>query len=314
MKYIIHIGTNKTGTSTLQSFLHTNSSKLETLGICYPNIGMHSSAHHELVTRFKANSNLNNLQGELSILENKFETAIFSSESFHTLAQPERLLPFFPKNSTNIVVYIREHATYLSSWYQQAIQARNTSLSFEEFIQIFKADYCDLVKKWVDTFGRENIHIRLYERDKLVDRDIVSDFLANFLQFDKSAFQALSHDRNPSIAGNLLYIKKILNQVISKKESLEIVYEILELSKLKDEFKGKIDIGPDMIQKIAYLYREDRKQLKKEYNIDINPAKEIKGGHMFPDFDTLNADLKMVYEISKERNYKIAEFLDRIRF
>lgn len=106
----------------------------------------------------------------------------------------------------------------------------------------------------------------------------------------------------------------MLNQVITKSESLEIVYEILELSKLKAEFKGKINIGADMVQKITYLYREDRRSLKKDHNIVIEPIKEIKGGHKFPDFDTLNADLKLVYKISKERGYKIATFMDRIRF
>ena len=38
MRYVLHIGTNKTGTSTLQDYLGTQRPELLSLGIWYPEI------------------------------------------------------------------------------------------------------------------------------------------------------------------------------------------------------------------------------------------------------------------------------------
>lgn len=316
MEYLIHIGTNKTGTSSLQSFIYSNKEKLLKFGVLYPEIGIETSAHHNFVRWVKTKSEDDQFYDDFrkSIDPFKPEKVLFSSESFHTLENPDLLLKFFPKGQTKIVVYIREHAAYLSSWYQQALQARNTSIGFDEFIQIFSADYKKLITKWVNTFGKENVFVRNYNREDLYDRDIVSDFLSNYLEFDKSVFKSLLLEKNPSIAGNLLYIKRILNQVITKQESLSIVYEIVELTKLKPEFKGKIALDPQILAKISFLYREDRKWLKKNYGISIEPIKEIKKGHLFPDMNTLKDDLKLVYNTAETKNFKMKKLLDRIRF
>ena len=53
MRYVLHIGTNKTGTSTLQDYLGTQRPELLSLGIWYPEIGSFPYAHHDLAYAIK---------------------------------------------------------------------------------------------------------------------------------------------------------------------------------------------------------------------------------------------------------------------
>jgi len=47
-KIILHIGTNKTGTSSLQSFLAKNPVFLDKNGLIYPKFGQIYYGHHEI--------------------------------------------------------------------------------------------------------------------------------------------------------------------------------------------------------------------------------------------------------------------------
>ena len=48
MKITVHIGSTKTGSSALQMHLYSARSALEDVGVCYPDMGVKSNAHHVL--------------------------------------------------------------------------------------------------------------------------------------------------------------------------------------------------------------------------------------------------------------------------
>ena len=52
MKAIVHIGSTKTGSTSLQDFLFKNRNKLNGNKIIYPNIGVKSGAHHLIAASF----------------------------------------------------------------------------------------------------------------------------------------------------------------------------------------------------------------------------------------------------------------------
>ena len=52
-KFILHIGTNKTGTTAIQSFLYNNSQQIRNLGFSYPDFGIHNHGHHNLARLLK---------------------------------------------------------------------------------------------------------------------------------------------------------------------------------------------------------------------------------------------------------------------
>lgn len=124
MQYIVHIGTNKTGTSSLQRVFYDNRAALSDFGIAYPETGIELAAHHNLSRALKGVD-----PGQLNMPSDWIERlhaecagadlCLLSSENFHTMQDPSRMLAVCPAGQTRIIVYIREHAAHLVSWYQQ---------------------------------------------------------------------------------------------------------------------------------------------------------------------------------------------------
>src|SRR3954468_23386329 len=138
MRYVLHIGTNKTGTSTLQAYLGTHRKTLLEHGICYPLLGSDPLAHHELAEAIK----LQDL-GKFALIPTAvtnpvvglpYNTVLFSSENFHTIMNVSSVANLFPPDETLIVLYVREHVRYLASWYQQDVQEWNVTCSFNDFV------------------------------------------------------------------------------------------------------------------------------------------------------------------------------------
>jgi hypothetical protein len=272
MKFVLHIGTNKTGTSSLQDCLYRNRDRLREHGVLYPDIGLDGAAHHNLGRTIKQGD-----PDELGIGEkwrnfikassDAFETTLFSSETFHTIEKVSLVGKYFPAGETRIILYIREHAAYLASWYQQAVQARNLTSTLEEFIKGYGRHYSLLVGAWAEVFGARNVIVRVYDRSRLRDGDIISDFVSLLPPLEKATLQLEKDEKNPSISGNLLFLKCVLNHFITEAESKEVIYEINELSKLDSTFVGRIFVPENLVKRIAYEYRRDRHELTSRFRI-----------------------------------------------
>src|SRR6185437_15701113 len=245
MRYVLHIGTNKTGTSTLQDYLGTQRPELLSLGIWYPEIGSFPYAHHDLAYAIKKNDfGEYGLSHDLISEERAPEgttTTIVSSEAFHTIRDVESIAAIFPPDRTTVVLYLREHLSYLASWYREAAQARDITCSFFDFAQIFGYSLSEMVDRWQAVYG-ENLRVRQYERDKLVNRDIVSDFFATAFNSAPPVIRDFQ-DRNPSISGNLLFLKLVLNHLLTPEDNNAIVHELSTLATLEPRFGGKMFVS-----------------------------------------------------------------------
>jgi len=221
MKYILHIGRSKTGTSSLQRFLHTNRDVLARCGVYYPKSGLRNIAHHEIARYFVSKIRSVCSQNELSQMQktlrelseeilNKDRTILLSSEAFQN-CEPELLLEVFEPENTKIIVYLREQVDYFISSYQQRVHARNEYVSLKEGVRRYIVDYESFLKKWEKVFGRKNIEVRVYDRCRLFRGDIIHDFM-NYLGIEITDDFIISPlDQNPSIGGALLEFKRVLN-------------------------------------------------------------------------------------------------------
>jgi hypothetical protein len=220
--YIIHIGRHKTGTSSLQRFLHLNRTRLETAGIYYPFCDKKSIAHHNIARHFfgprallRFSENEQQLhsaafQGMLKEVEKRTEKILLSSEGFQN-ARPNLLMRSISAKSIIIIVYIREQVDYLISAYQQKVHATNYSGSLLEFSESFTVDYDYFIGRWEKSFGRSNIMPRIYSKNELNGGDIVKDFCQILGIHNLNTFTHPNSDQNPSIGGPLLELKRRLN-------------------------------------------------------------------------------------------------------
>ena len=317
MKFIVHIGVNKTGTSSLQRAYFDNRDLLAEQGIFYPQTGIETAAHHNVARALggakpAALGMAGNWQEELRKECAGKALCVLSSELFHTLPRPEVVTALCPPGDTRIVIYIREHAAHIVSWYQQAIQSRNTSLTLEEFVEFFAVSYAKRIAGWQRAYGAENVVARLYDRKALKAGDIVADF-SNFVQPGiEAVFRSADHASNPSIAGNLLFVKRLLNCFLSKPESLAVANEVAALASLDPSFAGKIAVEQGVIDRIRFLSRGDRNQLKESLGLVMRPRKTPIAGTKYPDFGCLGADLQRITEAARQRNFRLADHLQRM--
>lgn len=311
MRYVLHIGTNKTGTSTLQDYLSTHRADLLSLGMWYPGIGSFPHAQHDLAYAIKkddfdAYGFSRDVISEGAAPDGA-TTTIVSSEAFHTIRDVESVAAIFPPDRTQVVLYLREHLSYLASWYREAAQARDITCSFFDFAQIFGYSLSEMVDRWQAVYG-ENLHVRQYERDKLVNRDIVSDFFATAFNTAPPVIRDFQ-DRNPSISGNLLFLKLVLNHLLTPEDNNAIVHELSTLATLEPRFGGKMFVSERDAKRVTHRHAQDRKGLKRQHRIVFTPVREGIEGNRSPDTATLRDDIALMLEMSKARDFAFEHVL-----
>lgn len=187
----LHIGTPKTGSSSLQFFLFNNRNKLGELGILYPKTGITKKgtakryAHHNLnwvLTKdtnkhYDPNAgNWEDLDQEINEQNMKPEKIILSAESFYDLLDPSNIpliKEYLKKHETKIIVYLRNQYEYFRSYYGLIIRSGATC-SFKQYIlnHQHQGDYYRNLLPWCKIFGKENIIVIPYNK-----LDVIDDFL-----------------------------------------------------------------------------------------------------------------------------------------
>lgn len=206
---IIHIGTEKTGSTSIQNVLAGSRDALLPLGFAYPvSPGRHNHTRLALFAgdsgRTKglarrdavaAGSGSGALRGwlerelaqEIEALPDQVQTVVFSNEHCHSrLVTPatvgrlhDLLAPHFDR--LEVIVYLRRQDELAISRYSTALRTGNVSG------EIFPArpdgrswtyfDYAGMLDRWVQVFGRDAVRPRLFGREHFRDGDLILDFL-----------------------------------------------------------------------------------------------------------------------------------------
>jgi hypothetical protein len=313
----LHIGLNKTGTSSLQDFFRMNAQALwDEAGLRYPRAGREdATAHHELSRWLKSPKGLDagpDAPMVAALLTELAEArmAVVSSEDFHTHGQRsiDHLAALLRGHDVRVHLYLREHVAYLASWYQQNVQATHLSCAFDTFCFFTRKPLARVADQWVKAFGAGKVRVALYERSALIGGDIVQDFAQHIgLGGDLARFKRKPYESNPSVAGNLLFAKRLVNNLLSKPAAAGLVDEITALSKLKPEFRGRMAVDEATVRYVAGMYKADRDDLRQRYGLVVRPPDGALAGHATPDFATLQADWALVMDTARQRGLKLAE-------
>jgi hypothetical protein len=317
MQFLIHIGVNKTGTSSLQLAFHERRAELSKQGILYPTTGIQSAAHHGIsrVIRGAAAADQgmpDDWEDRLRAEFGDHELCILSSENFATVTDPSPLARICPPGQTRIVIYLRDYASYMASWYQQALHSRNISMSISDFIDNHSVSFSEIIERWSQVYGRGNVIVRHFDRNTLKNHDIVADFCDLVRPGLETVFEGMVHDSNPSLTGNLLFFKRMLNCFITREESMEIAFEIGALTTLDPTFRGKLEVGSEMLSRIRFLTREDAAAIRIETKIDLAGTQTKIKGSASPDLDRLASDLALIQGVIEKRNFVMAKYVERM--
>jgi hypothetical protein len=247
VKAFLHIGTEKTGTTTIQYFLARNRQNLLDDGFLYPHSPEEkdepkfANCTHTKLAAFSANKlqdmhkymKITNSE-TLSKFQNKFQIelaeelnqtnakkVIFSNEHCSSrLVQKEEierlkklLEPFFEE--IKIIIYLRRQDKFLLSAYSTAVIGGRTEPfglpSKEEIEQRY--DYWNILQKWESVFGKENIVVRVFEREQMIGGNPLSDF-TNLLEIDITKRYKIVKPLNESLDADSLEFLRLINRYI----------------------------------------------------------------------------------------------------
>ncbi len=249
-KLILHIGMQKTGTSSLQKFLLRNREKLLVAGFHYPLTKIGETPAHHFFAEIAQKSAITKLDDRevLATLRvayrplideiKRYPTSIVSSESFQH-CNPYLIRELFQDFDVTVVAYIRNEIDFLSSSYAQKIHATTSIERVEEYLSRSDINHGTFLDGWNSAFDGE-LRPRIFAKKSLYKADIIEDFLHEFLGLDSEGFDFLVEDGNPSLTNATLKAKFHLNDNYEYSQELRhLVYSYFQEAALADTTSGK---------------------------------------------------------------------------
>lgn len=206
-RLVLHIGTEKTGTTSIQEFLRVNKDQFLRRGVFIPSFLGHSN--HSLLPaiayRDERNDDLSlayalhdsqsrasRRRDTIALLQQSAQTypqhtVVISSEHLQSrLTDPEELqrlhnllAPIY--SSIQILLYIRKPIDTAISSLSTGIKCGKTATRIPPPSAPYIQNLCmhrQTVERWATTFGLSNITVRLFSRQHFKDGDLLRDFAA----------------------------------------------------------------------------------------------------------------------------------------
>jgi hypothetical protein len=208
VKLILHIGTEKTGTTSIQKFLRNNMQNFYQDGIWIPSSIMYDNGNHGWFrffghnegyrdeftkTSFRDNDQAikqfisgkrSDFLAELNGVAEKCHTAIVSSEHLSSrlrrTEEIKRLHEFCAQifDKVSIIVYIRDPLHYAISSFSQILKGGFTPNELQSARNQKFQKHDLMIKSWKECFPGSEIIVKRFERGRLLANNIIYDFCA----------------------------------------------------------------------------------------------------------------------------------------
>lgn len=295
LKVIIHIGTEKTGSTAIQKCIQMNLEKLREQGVYVAKaLGTHQTKliaycleDHKTHRWFQQNSQWQPaskraevrrtieraLVEELNGKASDIGTLLISHEHFHSRvtkkAEIERLKYFIEHicesldydPDVSIVLYVRDQADMLESLYFTYLIYGGTQ-GFRDFAKQCHPDnyyynHAAIYRNWTSVFGKERVILGRYDRQTLLGGDIRRDFFQR-LGLNSEGLFFESKAQNQSVSRFGLWVLRLVNSLFGPKVRPD----------------GRIDIQLERLQNLIlkYVSKGRSELLKKEQRREIEDA------------------------------------------
>lgn len=325
----LHIGTEKTGTTSIQEFLFRNKKKLTELNVLYPSawgdrnhlkfssffdtppwkVYRKFSGDNEVLSRNKTVSEWNeNFEKEISHFNPS--KVIISNEHLHTHINKKRQLEdmreylsrFFEE--VVIVLYVRRQDKMALSRFSTSIKAGAFNRAAFQSPNNWVYDYLQSFKLWSNVFGLNNVKLRVFEKRKMYKESLIDDFMS-VLNVGNDGFTFPEKKYNESLSAKALSVLEFLNSDgffirnnISGKSKKMVIDQISHM------YSGEIyKPSKSKAENFYYNFKRDNDKLFNSSGIELNGFEEDFSSYPDSDVDVLNENREWVSK-NKEKIFQ----------
>ena len=169
----LHIGTHKTGSTSIQEWCSTNVERLLRDGIYYPDFFEHEKGNHSPMAwafsgdpRAQSFGTLNDLDANLKRVT--CESILCSGEEFEFLndGEVQDVASFFDSYNVKVLLFLRPQSELLRAEYVEWLKQGLTSDQFSTYwrlqMTMERYAYDTLYDRWAKNFGAENVSVVSY--------------------------------------------------------------------------------------------------------------------------------------------------------
>ena len=289
----LHIGTHKTGTTSLQTLLSSNEQCLERNGIYIPKSGRPwpAGGHHNLAWELNRDQRFNPSHGSFRDVVDEIRSrnppvVCISSEDFEYLYRVPESLSWIKSEmrsigyQVRIVIYLRSQAEYVESLYAELVK-HGLHLGFREFLgQIvrygvfvfrdfwtFAFDYQQLLDAFAKVFGNGSMIVRPYSANR--PSNYLLDDLVSIISSEPKTLglEFIAKRQHPSLS-----FVQVAELLLANRLNSEGNFEPEALSMPAGRFlAGPFDpLDLRDLMRIRRRFRETNKLLLEKYQVKVS--------------------------------------------
>lgn len=250
-KIILHVGTHKTGTTSIQHYCRRNQENLLKQGVLYPDydlVGFNHykrAAHHELTHAIASKStkmDINDVKNYIKKIKQYDGKVILSAEPFsrHVISVDKNISLWAKKEhyvqlvselfgaDVEICFVLRNHYDFAKSVYQERVKKTRETRSFLEFIfsDDARLDYYRNISLWEKYFDK----VHVLDFDSLLEQNNLEEAFLNYFGVNTINFSRIDR-KNDSLPKELVLFKRLINAMPLTNDTVKkITTQLLNVS------------------------------------------------------------------------------------
>ncbi len=271
---ILHIGSDKAGSTAIQAHTYANRDWLVRSGIYVPASFLGKNNGHAALLESLDAQKLETLVEELEQKAGTFRKIFLSWEGTHFLDDSDLklLAKYLSCYQVRIIYYLREQADVIQSGALQIVKSQKQAIDLYDEARTPRLpdtrDYYRTLKRWESYFPGLVSEVVFYDRAAFPDGNVIKDLLVRLGCEDFSWFSFFSEDINVSLdVPSALAIQRRLDLGARRNDRRDFVDSLLLNLRLTGAGQ-KYYLLKDQVDDIRAHYKVCNEQLISEYGVD----------------------------------------------